>query len=139
MTTRGSSSGGWSTRSIATRVALLAGGTLWVLALELTTDNGDPFDSPLYWWGWLVLPVCAFIGARLGVERTLLAWGITLALPLACWTLVGGTLLSSQDEGASFWIVGELFVFVWAGLIAMGAAIGANWTEPRSEQSTPPA
>lgn len=107
--------------------ALLAIGAIWVLVARLTTPpgKGDDFaDSPLFLWGFLLLPAVAFFGARARFEPRPLAWAALIPLPAALWTLLGGTVFFDDDQGASFWIVGEMFLLVLSVFVGAGAALG---------------
>lgn len=112
--------------SIAARVSILAGGALWVWMAVVTTrsSEGDFFDASIFKWGSVVIPMIAFLGAFAGIERSPIAWGIAFVLPAVIWTFLAGTVLFDPDQGASFWVVGEVFLAILGAFTAAGAAIG---------------
>jgi hypothetical protein len=86
------------------------------------TDDGDPFDSTLYWWSWLLLPAAALLASFVRpYGRRPLMWTAALIVPLAIEVALFGTVWHDPDDGASFWIVGEMFVAV-QGAVTLGAA-----------------
>ena len=108
------------------RLGILAAGVAWVVLLLLTTSSPerDPFDSPLLWWGFVVLPSIAAAGTASGLEDSSLAWAIGLAGPSGVFAFVAGTILHDPDRGASFWLLGEVTVVVLAALVFAGSAVG---------------
>lgn len=110
----------------AVRVALLATGATWLVVLQVTTRSPerDFFDSPIFWWGWVLFPSLALIGALFGIERHPMVWAGTIVLPAMCWTFVGGTFLHDPDHGASLWLAGEFILLIWGTCIALGAFVG---------------
>lgn len=109
---------------------MAAGSTVLLLVMRATseTGDGDPFDSPMYVWSWLLLPMIAAVAARKWPTRRPAVWAIALMLPMAVGVAVIGTVLHDPDDGASLWIAGEVFVLV-QGLAVWGAAAAAR---PRS-------
>lgn len=97
-------------------------GIVHFVLLKATTrsQEGDFFDSPWFWWGWLVLPAIAAGAAWIDAEGAPY-WGWLLVLPQAVAVVVEGALLHDPAQGASFWPVGLLFVAL-LGLLAFGAA-----------------
>lgn len=102
---------------------LTLGSTLWAI-LNLTSDSpeGDPFDSPYYWSAWIVIPLLAVLAAvlRPAWPRPLW-WATALVLPSVVALGLQGTIFHNPDDGASFWIVGEVLL-IMNGAIALGAA-----------------
>ena len=114
--------------------AWLAFGALVLLQIGLfplmratsSTGDGDIFDSSLYLWSWLVLPlVTAACGWRFYREPPWV-WVVALVVPLAVEVALLGTVLHDPDDGASLWIVGEFFVLAQALPIYLGASLGAH-------------
>jgi hypothetical protein len=113
---------------------LLLGVTLigYQLALLLAmrdttrTDDGDPFDSTLYWWSWLLLPAAALLASFLRPHgRRPLLWTAALIVPLAVEVALLGTVWYDPDQGVSFWVVGEMFVAVQGAVTLAAANAGA--------------
>jgi hypothetical protein len=99
---------------------------LLMRATSRTADH-DPFDSPLFWWIWLILPTCAFLASygRPDGSRPLL-WTAALIGPFIIAVALLGTVLHDPKEGASFWLAGEVFVLALGGLTFARARAGAS-------------
>jgi hypothetical protein len=113
------------TRRLAASLLVVAVGAFWWWAMLATTTSPehDPFESPLSWWSWLVLPATAFVAAAIAPARwTALGW--LAVAPLAVGTLLGGTVFHDPDDGASLWMVGEVVVLVEGAVCSAGAALG---------------
>jgi len=97
-------------------------GIAYFALLKSTTrsQEGDFFDSPWFWWGWLVLPVIAAGAAWIEAEGAAY-WGWLVVVPQAVAVVVEGALLHDPGHGASFWPVGLLFV-AFLGFLASAAA-----------------
>ena len=109
-------------RTAAVAGAVISVGTAYLVLLKATTrsQEGDFFDSPWFWWGWLVLPAIAAGAAWIEAEGSAY-WGWLVALPQAVAVVVEGVFLHDPGRGASFWPVGLLFVVFFA-LVASFAA-----------------
>src|SRR5687767_13668161 len=94
------------------------------MATTSRTDDGDPFDSPLYWWSWLVMPVIAagVAIARPSIEPPRLV--IALVVPMMVATAWMGTVGHDDSDGVSFWPVAEVFLLIQA-LVTFAAASAA--------------
>lgn len=109
-------------------VLALSAGTLatWGLLVG-TTQNGDPFDSPLYWWSWILLPFLGAIVAAFVPERRSLIWVAAIFVPLLAMVAFDG-LAASEPYGPSLWTVGEIFTLieaVWSvAFVALGRQVG---------------
>jgi hypothetical protein len=89
------------------------------------TDDGDPFDSRLYWWSWLLLPPAAMLASFVRPYGTRpLLWTAALIVPLAIEVALLGTVWHDPDEGASLWLVGEVFVGVQGAVTLRAARVG---------------
>jgi hypothetical protein len=90
----------------------------------------DPFDSPLYWWSWLITPV---LGMTLGLIFPLVrcrVWMWVIVVPTMLGVALVGTVFHDPDEGASLWVVGEVFVVVQALIVSAAVGIG-RWIAGR--------
>ena len=108
-------------------LGLFGAGTWAVLSATSDPPERDPFDSPLYWTTWIVLPVVAFGTALLRPQWPRpLCWAAALVVPSALALAVQGTVLHDADHGASLWMVGEIFIAM-QGCFVLGAAfLGAR-------------
>ncbi|WP_165068373.1 hypothetical protein [Marisediminicola senii] len=102
---------------VATVAALVVVGVGTQLVLAATAANGDPFDSPLYPWTWLVLPLVAAL-ASVGHPGAVTPLWFTAALVVP--SLIGTVWLGASD-GSGLWAVGLLFVLV-QGVVVLAAA-----------------
>jgi hypothetical protein len=114
----------------------------WMRATSTTRDS-DPFDSPVYWWSWLLIA-----GVALFASYTRPTWGrwrwsgvfvvpALLILPLALEVALLGTVWFNPDHGASFWLLGEVFVWVQGVVTLAAAAAGAFLRDPPWRTSAP--
>jgi len=90
------------------------------------TSDGDPFDSPLYWWTWLLWPACALVAAAVFPDTPASLWTAALCLPLAIGVALLGTIWHDPDDGASLWIAGEVFVGIQALVTHIAALLGSK-------------
>lgn len=96
--------------------------TLILMVRSSSTDDGDPFDSSLYWWTWLLYPALAAAATRLRPgEHRPIVWTAALMVPLAIEVALLGTVWHDPDDGASLWIAGEIFVAVQAVVTLLAA------------------
>lgn len=103
-------------------VAALAGLAIATrLVLSTTAGAGDPFDSPLYPWTWLVLPLRAAIASawRPGAV-TPVVFTLALVVPL----LVSTSVLGVSDT-SGLWGVGLLLDLAQGVLMLVLAYLGA--------------
>lgn len=109
-------------RTAAVAGAVITLGIAYFALLKSTTGSqeGDFFDSPWFWWGWLVLPGIAAGAAWIDAEGAAY-WGWLVVVPQAVAAVVEGALLHDPSQGASLWPVGLLFV-AFLGFLASGAA-----------------
>jgi hypothetical protein len=107
---------------VAFQVALL----LLMRETSRTADN-DPLDSSFFWYSWLILPGCAFLAsyARPDGARPFL-WTAALIGPFVIELALLGTVWHDPDEGASFWLVGEMFVLILGAVTFAAASAGAS-------------
>jgi hypothetical protein len=99
------------------QVALLA-----AMRATASTDDGDPFDSGLYGWSWLLLPAAATLASFIRPHGSPpLLWTAALIVPLAVGVALFGTVWYHPDQGVSFWVIGEMFMAV-QGAVTLGAA-----------------
>lgn len=89
-----------------------------------STSEGDSFDSSLYWWSWLILPAVA--GAASFARPRPLLWTAALIVPIIVAVALLGTVFHDPDDGASFWVLGELFVLVQGAITFGAASVGAT-------------
>ncbi|HEX7167592.1 MAG TPA: hypothetical protein VF230_11485 [Acidimicrobiales bacterium] len=97
-------------------VSLVGAGSLTVKQMVGTSRvNADPFDSSMFWWAWLLYPalVGAATWARPAGHRPLL-WTAAVVAPFATYVAFAGTAGHDPDEGASLWLVGEIFIAMQA-------------------------
>ena len=111
-------------RTAAVAGAVVIAGIASLALMKSTSPGGDFMDSPWFWWGWVALPVIAAAAAWVSAEGTAY-WGWLAVVPQAMAVLVEGVLFHDPDEGASFWLVGLLFV-ACLGLLASAAARGGR-------------
>ena len=106
---------------------MAAGSTGLFLVMRATSEtaDADPFDSPLYAWSWLLLPIVAAVAARTWPRRSPVVWAIAITLPVFVGVAVVGTVLHDPANGASLWIAGEIFVLA-QGLAVWGAAAASR-------------
>lgn len=94
------------------------------LLARRTAPNGDPLDSSLFWWASLVLPLVGFTAAlyRPWGKRPLV-WAAALVAPHYIGVALLGAL-PDPDRGASFWVVGEIFIAAVGVLILSACFLG---------------
>lgn len=116
-----------SGRGVTVALALLIVGTVLAVALWVTTDSpdNDPFDSPLFWWLWIGVPVLAGI-AGMAFPRLSAWWGFIVVAPLMVLVFVEGRVLY-DGVGESFWVIGEVIAFVLAAWATVGSMVGAGF------------
>lgn len=105
---------------VASQVALLQ-----LMRVTSTTHDGDPFDSPLYWWSWLLFAATAFLASYARPAWRPWRWTAVLIVPLIVEVALLGTVWHDPDDGASFWLAGEMLVFVQGLLTLAAAGVGA--------------
>jgi hypothetical protein len=99
--------------------------TLPLLVATSRTAESDPFDSPLYWGAWIVFPAIAFfVAAYHPRRRGPLTWALGLVGPWMLLLVVMGTIGHDSDDGASFWVVGEVFLVIQVLWIACISKLG---------------
>jgi hypothetical protein len=126
------------TRAGILLVLLGCTGVATVPVLISTSDaTGDPFDSSLYWWTWLVLPAVAAAAAFADPSTKPIAWIGALYVPVVLGVAYIGTIGHDPDDGASLWMAGEMFVVVQATL-SFGAAGVARRQRLRTVRSPLP-
>lgn len=118
-------------RGRLTVAAFLAVGVGWAILLQETTTSpeSDPFESPWYLWSWLLLPALGGLAALVvGPARPFL-WAAAMVGPFAVLVALEGTVWWDSADGASFWLIGEIFVGLHLLLIAVVTSIvGARRT-----------
>lgn len=110
----------------------------WFL-MDAVSSNGDAFDADLYWSTWLILPLLVAIAAAVWPDgHGPPTWSAALFVPwmaIIAWEGIN----HDPTEGASFWIVGEIFTLVqlgWAFLVGfIGYAIGESVRSARNRAS----
>jgi len=106
----------WAVSGLVLVVCCVAGlAVVWLLAATAGT-TGDPFDSPIFWWLWVLLPACG-IGAGLlwPTQARYPVWSAAFFGPAVVLTALAGTTWHDPEDGASFWILGEMLIVVlWA-------------------------
>lgn len=124
---------GQDARDLALGLALaaLASG-IWVM-LTVTGKHDDPFDSPYYWWTWLLMPGVSLAAAAGRPARPRpFRWTAALVLPWMLMLAVQG-MTSLDSDG--LWIVGEVFLVaqgaVVLGAAFLGARVGRSIERPR--------
>lgn len=106
--------------------------TFGLMRATSSAVSGDPFDSQWFWNSWLIYPVLAGLAAvaRPAGNRPLW-WTAALIVPFVVEVAVLGTVLHDPAEGASLWLLGEIFVLVLGGVTYAGACVGrtvaAHW------------
>lgn len=110
----------------AARAIFLAGvGSVTWRVLDATAPGDDFFDSDLYWWTWIALPL---VGAVAGALRSgpwrPLVWAASLMGPSMLANLYIGTIGHDPDDGASLWMVGEIFLIVTGTMVAGARKLG---------------
>lgn len=117
---------------------LVAGQVALFQHMRDTSPNrdADPFHSPRYWWSWLLIAAVAFLAAYTKPTWGRWRWsGIfivsaLLSVPLAVEVALVGTVWFNPDHGASFWLLGEVFVVAQGALTLAAAAAGAFSRDP---------
>jgi hypothetical protein len=111
--------------SVVVGLAILAVGLLVVMG-KTSTSAGDPFDSPIFWWLWLLLPGVAFFSGFLrGAYSRPLLWTAAFFVPVMVAVGLLGTVFHDTDEGgASLWLAGEVFVAVLWAVTYCAAVVG---------------
>jgi hypothetical protein len=101
---------------------------LFVLLLQATSDSADsdPFDSPIYWLTWLLVPACALSAGYALPHTPPGVWVAALMLPMAVGVALLGTIWHDPDDGPSLWVAGEVFVGVQAALAWGAASAGSS-------------
>ena len=101
-------------------------GVMFVGALALTSGGMDMFESPLWWPGWIMLPIVAGLLCYSSPKVRGLEMALALVGPQAAWVIVKGAFLTSPEEGANLWPLGLMFVLALGGLVIVGAEIGRS-------------
>lgn len=112
---------------LAIGVLTAVGACYWLL-VYLTSEppEGDFFDSPLYWPGWVALPAVCALAGRLRPHRAAAAYGVAALLPQAVAVVILGAGLHNPEFGASLWPVGLFFVLVHMALAGTAAAVASG-------------
>lgn len=112
----------------AVAVALVVIGTTHLLVGRVTSQHGvDPTDSPVWWWGWLVLPIVAAI-AGVVAPRFGGTWGWLLVLPQLGYLVfsVIRYFWFDSDEGGPLWPIGLMLLLVLGALCWTAGMIAAK-------------
>lgn len=114
-------------RGVVAGVVVLVGLSVATqLVLAATAEMGDPFDSPLYPWTWLALPLAAALASAWRPGALTPVWfTAALVVPLLIGTFLLGTVLHDGSGGASLWAVGELVHLAQGVVILAAAYLGA--------------
>jgi hypothetical protein len=112
-------------RALVAGLVVVSLSTYAAMRATSRTSNGDPFDSRLFWLTWLLFPLVGFFVAayhpRRHGPRT---WAVSLIGPWMALVFLEGAVLLDASEGASFWVVGEVFLLfemLWIlGITALG-------------------
>jgi hypothetical protein len=93
--------------------------TFLLLRVTTKSNEGDFFDSPGYWATWLLFPLIGLVATLFRPSaRTAFLAGLALVGPLMAILFVSGTFGHDPNDGASFWIVGEILLVI-EGLFAV--------------------
>jgi hypothetical protein len=97
----------------------LAIGVLWAVACWVTETSDDLMSSPLWVWGWPLLPLAAVALARFTPGRPV-AVAAGLCAPMAVAFVVHGD--PPNDPGPVSWPIGVLLTLALAGICTAAAA-----------------
>lgn len=105
-----------------------SGQIVFIVLMRATsrTDDGDPFDSSLFWWLWLILIVTGYLVSRWRPGPPPLFWTTALIGPLVVAVALLATGWHDPDDGASFWILGEMYVLALGGFAFVAAHVGSE-------------
>lgn len=137
MTTQGLTSP--TVPSRATDRLVLAGliaasiGLLLAMMVTSPSTSSDPFESSLFRWSWLIVPAAAGVASFVRPRPVL--WTAALIVPIVVAVALLGTVLHDPDEGASLWLIGEMFVLLLGAITFGGASIGAAQAWRRNRKS----
>lgn len=90
--------------------------------VNTSEEAGDPYDSPLYEWMWLLNIACAFLAGFVFPASPPWLWAAALVGPFAVGVVLMGTIWNDPDNGPFVWMGGPFTAF--QGLLAVGAAAG---------------
>lgn len=107
-------------------ILVLIGSGYW-LAMEATSGAVDstPFDSPLYVWSWLVLPMTAFLASMARPQRWGW-WSSALIGPMALGVVLGESVYHSPENGPSVLLMGMVLVGVQAMSTFASGSLGQS-------------
>ena len=103
-----------------------------VMCATSRTADGDPFDSTLYWWSWLLFPGAAVLASllRAGGWRVV-GWTLAATAPMGAIVAYLGTIGHDPGDGASMWVAGELFVIAQMAVTFSCVAPVQRWVLER--------
>lgn len=112
-------------------LTLFVGGLLFWLLCQVTAapSGGDFFDSPYYWWGWLVLPAFTGLVAWRLPSPTNAWFGLVVVVPQAVAVTLLGTVFHDPASGASLWIAGLVFVALQGAVATLTALLAGGLRE----------
>jgi hypothetical protein len=101
-------------------------GILWASACWMTEARDDLLSSPLWIWGWILVPVAAAALGRLDdTPLAVIASGVTV--PMAVAFVIHGD--PPRDPGPASWPIGVLLTVALGG-ICLAAARAGRATRP---------
>jgi hypothetical protein len=102
--------------------------------VSTSQSSGDPFDSPLFQWTWLIWIVIALVAGFVFPTSPPRLWAAALLGPFAIGVALLGTVWHDPANGASLWMAGELFL-AFLGLVALGAAAAGAYLAERPRRA----
>jgi hypothetical protein len=112
-------------------VRALAVGVLWAVGCWITEARDDLLSSPLWIWGWVLLPLAAVALARTGEDRAAVI-GAGLCAPMAVAFVLHGD--PANDPGPASWPIGVLLVLALGGICVAAAATVRRATAPSADE-----
>jgi hypothetical protein len=117
-------------------VRALAVGILWAAATLLTDHGGSLTSSPLWLWGWVLVPVAAALLARTGDEHLAII-SAGLCVPMVVAFIARGDPVG--DPGPASWPIGALMCLALAAICwAAGRAARRSTSVSRTPDDPEP-
>jgi hypothetical protein len=108
----------------------LAVGVLWAVGCWASEAQDDLLSSPLWIWGWILLPLAAVALGRIGDDPG--AVGAGLVAPMAAAFVLHGD--PPNDPGPASWPIGVLLVVALGGICTAAAVTGRRAGKPSTTE-----
>lgn len=126
-------------RNVTTIAFIAASAFVVLVVMQISTSEAEAWDSPFYWPTMIALSFT--LGVLLKRKRSRWTYPMLIGFVLTFLSLIFIRIVSTDDEGASFFAVaivvfGPLMVFVFAISAAIGVQVGhavTNYYNSRSK------